>query len=85
MVCLREHVDRHDKGQLVKVCENPVLKTFREQGTLIARYAEILCLSPVGRLRMGKLPPKKEKEVAGGFDSLYDDDNDEPIPVNKAA
>ena len=75
----------NDKGQLVKICENPVLKTFREQGTLIARYAEILCLSPVGRLRMGKLPPKKEKEVTGGFDSLYGNDDDEPIPVNKAA
>lgn len=72
----------NDKGQVVKVQQNPVLKTFNEQGTLIAKYAEVLCLSPVGRLRMGKVPPKKKEEPKHGFDSLYDDEDDE-IPVNK--
>jgi P27 family predicted phage terminase small subunit len=73
-------VETYNKhGLLSGIKENPVLKTMRDQGTLIARYAEILCLSPVGRIRMGILPkdkPKKEKKT--GLQALFDDNDDEP-------
>ncbi len=60
--------------------QNPLIKIMNEQGTLIARYAEILCLSPVGRIRMGKVPSKEKKESKGGFDSLFEDNIDDEIP-----
>lgn len=71
-----------DSRGFEKPVQNPTIKLLNEQGTLIARYAEILCLSPVGRIRMGKVPPKPKEEPKQGFDSLYDDEDDE-IPVNK--
>ncbi len=41
---------------------NPYLKILDIQGANIAKFAEQLCLSPVGRARMGILGAKKEKE-----------------------
>lgn len=42
--------------------ESPYLKVMWREGANIARYAEQLCLSPVGRARMGVLAAKKEIE-----------------------
>lgn len=42
--------------------ENPYLKVMWREGANIAKYAEQLCLSPVGRARMGVLAAKKEIE-----------------------
>ena len=42
--------------------ENPYLKVMWREGANIAKYAEQLCLSPVGRARMGVLAAKKETE-----------------------
>lgn len=45
-----------------KVVENPYLIIMRREGQDIAKYAEQLCLSPVGRARMGVLAAKKEQD-----------------------
>ena len=42
--------------------ENPYLKIMWREGANIAKYAEQLCLSPVGRARMGVLAAKREME-----------------------
>lgn len=42
--------------------ENPYLAIMRKEGVNIAKYAEQLCLSPVGRARMGVLAAKKEEK-----------------------
>ncbi len=56
-----------------KVIENPYLKILSREGANIAKYAEQLCLSPVGRARMGVLGAKKELEddPAAGFLTRY--------------
>lgn len=43
--------------------ENPYLKIMHREGQNIARYAEQLCLSPVGRARMGLA--KEKREISG--------------------
>ena len=43
--------------------ENPYLKIMWREGANIAKYAEQLCLSPVGRARMGVLAAKREMEI----------------------
>lgn len=43
--------------------ENPYLRIMWREGANIAKYAEQLCLSPVGRARMGVLAAKKEEEA----------------------
>ena len=40
--------------------ENPFLRILRMEGANIAKYAEQLCLSPVGRARMGVIVAKRE-------------------------
>lgn len=40
--------------------ENPYIKIMNREGQNMARYAEQLCLSPVGRARMGLAKEKKE-------------------------
>lgn len=45
-----------------KIQESPYLRIMRLEGQNIAKYAEQLCLSPVGRARMGYLAAKKEVE-----------------------
>ena len=57
----------YKKGSLVikdegRIKENPYLKIMRLEGANIAKYAEQLCLSPVGRARMGVIAAKKEVE-----------------------
>lgn len=57
----------YKKGALVikdegRIKENPFLKIMRLEGQNIARYAEQLCLSPVGRARMGVIAAKREVE-----------------------
>ena len=42
--------------------ENPYITIMRREGQNIAKYAEQLCLSPVGRARMGVAAAKKEAE-----------------------
>ena len=42
--------------------ENPYVTIMRREGQNIAKYAEQLCLSPVGRARMGVAAAKKETE-----------------------
>ena len=42
--------------------ENPYLKIMNREGQNMARYAEQLCLSPVGRARMGLAKEKREAE-----------------------
>ena len=42
--------------------ENPYVTIMRREGQNIAKYAEQLCLSPVGRARMGVAAAKKEAE-----------------------
>ena len=42
--------------------ENPYITIMRREGQNIAKYAEQLCLSPVGRARMGVAAAKKETE-----------------------
>lgn len=42
--------------------ENPYLAIMRKEGQNIAKYAEQLCLSPVGRARMGVAAAKKAVE-----------------------
>ena len=50
----------HDgKGRFV---ENPYLAIMRKEGLNILRYSEQLCLSPVGRARMGMATVKGKKE-----------------------
>ena len=53
--------------------ENPYLKIMWREGANIAKYAEQLCLSPVGRARMGVLAAKKEEEddPAAAFFAKY--------------
>lgn len=57
----------YQKGKLVikdsangRIIENPYLRIMRLEGQNIAKYAEQLCLSPVGRARMGVMAAKKE-------------------------
>ena len=55
----------YKKGSLVikdegRIKENPYLRIMRLEGANIAKYAEQLCLSPVGRARMGVMAAKKE-------------------------
>lgn len=45
-----------------KPIENPYLAIMRKEGVNIAKYAEQLCLSPVGRARMGVLAAKKNEK-----------------------
>lgn len=40
--------------------ENPYLRIMNREGQSMARYAEQLCLSPVGRARMGLAREKRE-------------------------
>lgn len=40
--------------------ENPYIKIMTKEGQNMARYAEQLCLSPVGRARMGLAREKRE-------------------------
>lgn len=42
--------------------ENPYIKIMNREGQNMARYAEQLCLSPVGRARMGLTKGKKNAE-----------------------
>lgn len=42
------------------VRENPLLRVMRMEGANIAKYSEQLCLSPVGRARMGVIAAKRE-------------------------
>lgn len=42
--------------------ENPYISIMRREGQNIAKYAEQLCLSPIGRARMGVAAAKKEAE-----------------------
>ena len=57
-----------------KVIENPYLKIMNREGQNIAKYSEQLCLSPVGRARMGVVAAKKEtdkspiKALLDGYD-----------------
>lgn len=69
----------NDEGQPVKIVKNPDLVIFKEQGTLIAKYAEILCLSPVGRIRMGILPKDRAKKTKKktGLEALLNDEDDD--------
>lgn len=79
-------VEKYDKQGNINMVKNPTIKIMDEQGILIARYAEILCLSPVGRVRMGKVPPSKTKEgPKGSFDDLYNDDEDDEVPPSTVA
>ena len=48
-----------DKGRAV---ENPYLAIMRKEGLNILRYSEQLCLTPVGRARMGMATVKGKKE-----------------------
>lgn len=41
--------------------ENPYLKIMHKAGEAMAKYAEQLCLTPVGRARMGIAKAKEEK------------------------
>jgi len=56
----------YQKGSLVlkdpkgKIIENPYLAIMRKEAANIAKLAEQLCLSPVGRARMGIFGAKKE-------------------------
>ena len=56
----------YQKGSLVlkdakgRIIENPYLAIMRKEAANIAKLAEQLCLSPVGRARMGVLGAKKE-------------------------
>ena len=57
----------YKKGALIikddgRIKENPYLRIMRLEGANIAKYAEQLCLSPVGRARMGVMAAKKEVE-----------------------
>lgn len=52
-------VDYDEDG---RAFENPYLSILRKEGLNIAKYAEQLCLSPVGRARMGVLGAKKEEK-----------------------
>lgn len=45
-----------------KRTENPYITIMRREGQNIAKYAEQLCLSPVGRARMGVAAAKKAAE-----------------------
>lgn len=53
--------------------ENPYLRIMWREGANIAKYAEQLCLSPVGRARMGVIAAKKEEEEdpASAFFAKY--------------
>jgi phage terminase small subunit len=42
--------------------ENPYIAIMRREGQSIIKYAEQLCLSPVGRARMGVAAAKKAAE-----------------------
>ena len=46
-----------------KFIENPYLRIMDNAAKTIARTAEQLCLSPVGRARMGVLAAKKQRET----------------------
>ena len=48
--------------QAAQPIENPYLAIMRKEGVNIAKYAEQLCLSPVGRARMGVLAAKKNEK-----------------------
>jgi len=48
-----------------KVIENPFLKIMNKQGFYIAKYAEQLCLSPVGRARLGVAKAKAATKPTG--------------------
>lgn len=58
--------EEYQKGKLVlrnpdgRIIENPYLKIMRLEGANLAKYSEQLCLSPVGRARMGVAAAKKE-------------------------
>ena len=58
----------YQKGPLVyrtpegKTMENPYISIMRREGQNIIKYAEQLCLSPVGRARMGVAAAKKAAE-----------------------
>lgn len=79
-------VEKFDKYGSVTKVKNPTIKIMDEEGILIARYAEVLLLSPVGRVRMGKVPPSKTKEgPKGSFDDLYKDDEDDEVPPSTVA
>ena len=45
-----------------RIVENPYLSIMTREGKNIAKYAEQLCLSPVGRARMGIAKAKAEVE-----------------------
>ena len=45
-----------------QMMENPYIKIMNREGQNMARYAEQLCLSPVGRARMGLAKEKREAE-----------------------
>jgi len=50
----------NSKGDLV---ENPLIKIMDREGQNIAKYGEQLCLTPVGRARMGMVNSKKELDA----------------------
>lgn len=58
----------YQTGQLVylsaegRPAENPYIAIMRREGQNIIKYAEQLCLSPVGRARMGVAAAKKAAE-----------------------
>lgn len=52
-------VTQDGKGRYV---ENPYLAIMRKEGLNILRYSEQLCLTPVGRARMGMATVKGKKE-----------------------
>lgn len=79
-------VEKYDRYGNLSYVQNPVIKTFNEQGVLIARFAEVLCLSPVGRTRIGKGPldgDKKKSSEASRLEELFSRKPSAPTPVEK--
>ena len=52
------------------IIENPFVKIMTREGQNMAKYAEQLCLSPVGRARMGIAKAKQEEESDPMFEVL---------------
>lgn len=50
------------KDEMGRYVENPFIAVMDRQGKNIAKYAEQLCLSPVGRARMGMAKAKEKKQ-----------------------
>ena len=67
-VAIYQEAERKYQGQPLvgysegKIVENPYLAIMTREGKNIAKYAEQLCLSPVGRARMGIAKARAEIE-----------------------